>query len=73
MIIADSEMFYRRPYLIRRAAQRGKEITLPPDGPFKPGEKVIAIYDGFILLVPKGAIVDEELLVKAIKTETKAR
>jgi len=66
-------MFYRRPYLIRRAAQRGTEITLPPDGPFKPGETVIAIYDGFILLVPKGAVVDGDLLVKAIKTGTKVQ
>ena len=52
---------------MRKAALRGKEVSFPADVPMKIGDTVIALYDGFVLYVPKGAIVDEELLIKAIK------
>ncbi len=65
-----AEEIYKRPYRVRRAAVRGKEITIPPDVKLEPGDTVIAFYDGFILYVPKGVRVDEALLRQAI-TERK--
>ena len=35
--------------------------------PIKPGGTVIALYDSYVLYLPLGAIVDEALLVRAIK------
>jgi len=58
---------YKRPYRVRRAALRGKEITIPSTVTLKPGDTVIAFYDGFVLYVPKGTSVDESLLRKAIR------
>ena len=60
---------YRHPYRVRKAALRGKEVSIPAEVPIKPGETVIALYDGFVLYVPKGSTVDEEMLMKAIKIE----
>lgn len=57
---------FKRAYRVRRAAATGMEITVPSGTPFKPGDVVIAFYDGFILYVPKGAQVDEVLLRRAI-------
>ena len=48
------------------------EITVPSGTPFKPGDVVIAFYDGFILYVPKGTQVDEVLLRRAITERTQA-
>jgi len=62
-----SSEIYKRPYRIRRAASRGKEITIPPDVTLKPGDTVTAFYDGFVLYVPKGTHVDEALLREAIR------
>ncbi len=59
---------FKRPYRVRRAALRGKEITLPPESSFRPGDDVIQFFDGFVLIVPKGAKVDEVLLSRAIQT-----
>lgn len=58
---------YRRPYRVRKAGLRGKEVSIPAEVPIKPGDTVIALYDGFVLYLPIGAIVDEALLVRAIK------
>ena len=57
----------RRKYRIRRAALHGKEITIPPDASLELGERVLQIYDGFLLIVPTGSKVDEHLLRRAIK------
>lgn len=64
---------YKRPYRVRRAAVRGKEITIPPDVTLEPGDTVIAFYDGFVLYVPKGTRVDEALLREAIKEADEAQ
>jgi len=61
---------FKRPYRVRRAALRGKEITIPSEVALKPGDTVIAFYDGFVLFVPKGTRVDEGLLREAIRQET---
>jgi len=63
---------YKRPYRVRRAAVRGKEVTIPSDVKLEPGDVVIAFYDGFILYVPKGTQVDEALLRRAIIERTGA-
>ncbi len=63
-----AEIFKKRAK-IRKAAQRGKEITIPPETPFEPGDDVTQLYDGFVLIVPKGVKVDEGLLRRAIETE----
>jgi len=60
---------YKKPAKIRKAAQRGMEITVPPETSFEPGDKVTQLYDGFLLVVPRGVKVDEELLRQAIITE----
>jgi len=62
------EIFKKRAK-IRRAAQSGKEITIPPETPFEAGDEVIQLYDGFVLIVPKGIKVNEELLREAIAEE----
>jgi len=67
-----AEEIYRRPYVVRRAAARGKEITIPSDVKVEPGDVVIAFYDGFILYVRKGTVVDEALLRQAIKEGVKS-
>jgi len=58
---------YKRPYRVRKAALRGKEITIPSGMPLEPGDIVIAFYDGFVLYVPKGTHVDEALLKQAVR------
>lgn len=60
---------YKHPYRVRRAALRGKEVTIPSGATPEPGDMVIAFYDGFVLYVPKGTRVDEALLREAIKIE----
>jgi len=62
------EIFKKRAK-IRKAAQRGMEITIPPETPFEPGDEVTQLYDGFVLVVPRGVKVDEERLRQAIITE----
>lgn len=46
------------------------EITIPAGTPFKPGDVVIAFYDGFLLYVAKGTQVNEALLRQAISVRT---
>ena len=48
------------------------EITAPSGTAFKPGDVVIAFYDGFILYVPKGIQVEEALLRQAITERPEA-
>jgi hypothetical protein len=60
---------FKKPAKIRKAAQRGMEITIPPETPFEAGDEVTQLYDGFVLVVPKGVKVDEQLLRRAIKTK----
>lgn len=57
---------FKRPYRVRRAAATGMEITVPSGTAFKPGDVVVAFYDGFVLYVAKGTQVDETLLRRAI-------
>jgi len=57
---------YKKPAKIRRAAQRGKEITIPPQAGFQAGDEVTQLYDGFVLIVPKGTQVNENLLRRSI-------
>ena len=66
-----AEEIYKRPYLVRRAATRGKEVTIPSDVKVEPGDIVVAFYDGFILYVREGTVVDEVLLRQAIKEKSK--
>lgn len=63
---------FKRPYRVRRAAATGMEITVPSGTAFKPGDVVIAFYDGFILYVAKGIQVDEALLRQAITERPEA-
>lgn len=58
---------FKKLYKVRKSSRRGKEVSFPAEVPIKPGESVIAYYDGFVLYVPKGAIVNEKLLIKAVK------
>ncbi len=60
---------FKKPAKIRKASQRGMEITIPPETPFEAGDEVTQLYDGFLLIVPRGSKVDEELLREAITTE----
>lgn len=57
---------FKRPYKIRKATVRGKEITVPPEAELQPGDEVTVYYDGFILVVPRGVKVDEDLLRQSI-------
>jgi len=57
---------YKRPYRIRKATIRGKEVTVPPEADLNPGDNVTVYYDGFLLVVPKGVTVDEVLLRKSV-------
>jgi hypothetical protein len=57
---------YKRPYRIRKATLRGKEVTVPPEAQMQPGDEVTVYYDGFILVVPKGLKVDEDLLRQSV-------
>jgi hypothetical protein len=53
---------FKRPYRIRRATIRGKEVTIPPEAQLQPGDEVSVYYDGFVLVVPRGVKVNENLL-----------
>ncbi len=64
---------YKRLYRVRRAAVRGKEVTVPSDVKLEPGDMLIAFYDGFVLCVPMGTQVDEALLRRAITERTDLR
>ena len=57
---------FKRPYRVRKAALRGKEITIAPDAKMQPGDEVVQWYDGFVLIVPLVAKVNEKILRRAI-------
>lgn len=57
---------YKRPYRIRKATIRGKEVTVPPEADLHPGDDVTVYYAGFLLVVPKGVMVDEVLLRQSV-------
>jgi len=63
------EEIFKKPAKIRKAAQSGKEITIPPEANLEPGDEVIQFYNSFVLIVRKGVKVDEELLRRAIMSE----
>ena len=64
------EEIFKKPAKIRKAAQRGKEITIPPKTSFEPGDDVTQFYDdNFVLIVTKGTKVNEKLLRQAVMTE----
>lgn len=58
---------FKRSYKVRKASQREKEISLPPEAPLKPGDKVTVFYDDFVLYVPSGVKVDEDSLARIIR------
>lgn len=62
-------MRYRRPYIVRSSTPGTpyKQVPVPPDCPLQLGEKVVVISNGYMLVIPEGAIVDEVLLDKAIR------
>ena len=60
-------ILYRKPSRIRKAAQRGKEITIPPEADLQIGDEVLLLSNGFVLIVPKGSKVNEKLLERAIQ------
>lgn len=61
-------MFYRRPYKIREATSRGgNAVTVPSDCSLKLGTLVDVLSDGFIVVVPRGAEVDEDKLREAVQ------
>ncbi len=60
---------FRKPAKVRKAAQGGMEISIPPETPFEAGDDVRQIYDGLVLIAPGGSKVDEELLKQAIITK----
>jgi hypothetical protein len=65
----NNPILFRQPYPVRKAGQRGKEITVPPHAPFKPGQEVVAYFSqspGFVLYVPEGIEINERLLLQAI-------
>jgi predicted RNA-binding protein with TRAM domain len=53
---------YKRPYRVRKAAQRGKEVTIAPEAKLQPGDEVVQWCNGFVLMVPRGTTVGESLL-----------
>ena len=62
---------YRHLYKIRRASLRGKEVSIPAGMTLMVGDLVDALYSSwFVLYMPKGSEVDEDLLDKAIKIKT---
>ena len=64
------EDMFKKPVKIRKAAQRGKEMTIPPGTSFEPVDDGTQFYDdNFVLIVTKGIKVDEELLRQAVMTE----
>ena len=61
---------FKKPAKNCKAAQRSKEITIPPGTSFEPGGDAAQFYDdNFVLIVTKETKVDEELLRQAVTTE----
>jgi hypothetical protein len=60
---------FRRPYRVRKAAVRGKEITIAPEAKMQPGDEVVQWFNGFVLIVPRGTKVNEKMLRRAIELE----
>ena len=63
------EEIFKKPARIRKASQRGKAVSIPPEAVFKLGDEVTQLYNSFVLIVRKGVKVDEELLRQAIMSE----
>lgn len=62
----------RQTYRIRRATPKyGTEITLPPEirhqQGLRRGDMVDVLYDGFVLIVPQGTVVNEAVLTKTLR------
>jgi hypothetical protein len=65
---------YSRPYIVRKATtQGGKEVTVPPFSQLEPGDKVVVLCNGFMLVLPEGATVNEKLLKQAIGMPKESR
>ncbi|MCK5560253.1 MAG: hypothetical protein KAJ51_06650 [Thermoplasmata archaeon] len=61
--------FYKETYKIRRAAQAGHEITLPPlwvKNTTKAGSKARVLFDTIVVIVPEGIEIDEKILSRAV-------
>lgn len=65
------KQFFKKHYRIRKAANYGKEVTIAPQAKLKPGDAVTQIIDGFVLLVPEGYTVNEDILRSAIVSPTR--
>ena len=63
---------YWKPARIRKATSvSGKEITIPPDWPLGPGDRVTMYYSpNFILIVPENCEVDRKILASAVLEST---
>jgi len=57
---------FKRPFKVR-AMGTGKQITVPAESDLQVGDMTTVLYDGFLVVVPKGTAVNEELLKRAIK------
>ncbi len=56
----------RRRYKVRSQSEKYKQITLPPECYFEPGQRVTVIHDGWVVIVPMGTAVDEQMIDRAI-------
>ena len=57
---------YRRPFKVR-CMGKGKQITVPSEATLQVGDKTTVFYNSFMVVVPKGTIVDEGKLKEAIR------
>ena len=61
----------KRRYKVRAQGTTGRQITLPPQVTFKKGDEVTLLHDGWVVIVPAGTPVDEQLIHQAIKLRKK--
>lgn len=57
----------KRRYKVRAQGMTGRQVTLPPQVKFRKGDEVTLLHDGWVVIVPAGTPVNEELLKKAIQ------
>lgn len=59
---------YVKPGKVRSSSPTsGKEISLPPDTLLSVGDEIDQYYGRIVLVVPKGSIVDQHMIMSAIK------
>ena len=57
---------YKRPFKVRQMG-KGKQITVPVEAELEVGDNTTVFYDSFMVVVPKGTVVDEDKLKEAIR------